>query len=82
MSDNPIINSITPIFQEVFDDPDLLVSRGLNASQVENWDSLNHITLIVALEELCDITFTTEELASLTDVGDFIDLLKRKGYEG
>ena len=82
MSDQTIINSITPVFQEIFDEPNLVVTKELDASQVDNWDSLNHISLIVELEDLCSCSFTTDELANLRNVGDFIDLLKAKGYHG
>ena len=77
-----IIDSITPVFREVFDAPSLILTKELSANDVENWDSLNHITLIVELEELTELTFSTEELVNLRDVGDFVELLARKGYHG
>ena len=77
-----IIDSITPIFREVFEDDSLVVTPNLTANDVKNWDSLNHITLIVELEELVGFSFTTDELANLRNVGDFINLLSIKGYCG
>ena len=77
-----IIDSITPIFREVFDDPSLVVTKELSAQDVEKWDSLNHIILIVELEALTGLTFSTDELANLTNVGDFVQLLEEKGYHG
>lgn len=77
-----IIDSITPIFRDVFDDPGLIVTSELSAKDVINWDSLNHITLIVELEGLTGLSFSTDELVNLRDVGDFVELLKRKGYNG
>jgi acyl carrier protein len=82
MSDESIIAAITPVFREVFEDDALRVTRDLDASQVESWDSLNHITLIVELETLTGISFTTDELASMATVGDLVDLLGKKGYSG
>jgi acyl carrier protein len=82
MSDQKIISSITPKFREIFEIPELVVTRELDANQVESWDSLNHITLIVELEELTGCSFSTNELAELRNAGDFIDLLKVKGYNG
>jgi acyl carrier protein len=77
-----IIDSITPIFREVFDDPSLILTKELSAKNVKNWDSLNHILLIVELETLTGLTLSTDELVNLRDVGDFVELLDRKGYHG
>jgi acyl carrier protein len=75
-----ILDRITPVFREVFDDPFLELSEELSAHDVENWDSLNHITLIVELESLTGLVFTTEELVDLQNVGDFVTLMANKGY--
>lgn len=77
-----ILNCITPVFREVFDNPSLILTNDLSANDVENWDSLNHITLIVELEALTKLSFTTDELAGLSNVGDFVQLLETKGYNG
>lgn len=77
-----IIDSITPIFREVFDDPSLVVTKDLSANDVKNWDSLNHITLIVELETLTGLSFSADELVNLKNVGDFVQLLVDKGYRG
>lgn len=77
-----IIDSITPIFREVFDDPSLIVTKDLSANDVKNWDSLNHITLIVELETLTGLSFSADELVNLKNVGDFVQLLVDKGYRG
>ena len=82
MSHESIIAAITPVFREVFEDDALVVHRDLDANQLDNWDSLNHITLIVELETVTNISFTTDELASMATVGDMIDLLDQKGYSG
>jgi acyl carrier protein len=74
-----IIELITPVFRSVFEDERLVLNRELNASMVENWDSLNHITLVVELEQLTGAQFTTDELASMADVGGLIDCLADKG---
>jgi acyl carrier protein len=77
-----ILNAITTIFREVFDDPALVLTKELSANDVENWDSLNHITLIVELETLTGLSLSTDELVNLKDVGDFAQLLADKGYRG
>jgi len=77
-----ILDKITPVFREVFDDPSIILTNELNANDIDNWDSLNHITLIVELEALTNLSFTTDELAKLRKVGDFVNLLVEKGYNG
>ena len=77
-----IIAKITPVFREVMESDGLKVTRSLDASQVEAWDSLSHITLVVELEHQMGLVFTTDELASMATVGDFIDCVVAKGYTG
>ncbi len=77
-----ILASLTPVFREVFDTPNLVLTEELNAKDVEAWDSLNHITLIVEIERLTGLTLTTDELVELQNVGDFARLLATKGYRG
>ena len=79
MKNEEILQSLTPIFREVFDDHSLVLTNELSAKDVENWDSLNHITLIVEIEELTGVSFTTDELVNAQNVGDFVQLLVEKG---
>lgn len=82
MLDEAIISSITPVFRRIFEDESLVVTRSLDASMVPSWDSLNHIALILELESHAGVKFTTDELASMANVGDLVDVLKGKGYSG
>ena len=77
-----ILDAITPIFRDVFDDPALILTENTSANDVKNWDSLNHITLIVELEALSGMSLSTDELVNLKNVGDFVQLLADKGYRG
>jgi acyl carrier protein len=80
--DPAVVDTITPVFRRVFDDPDLILTEKLTASDVPLWDSLNHIVLVVELEDLTGLTFTTDQLAGLADVGDFVELMVGMGYRG
>jgi len=53
----------------------------MTAKQVANWDSFNHINLIIALEEAFGISFATEEMAEMANVGDLIKILQKKGHD-
>ena len=74
-----IIEMITPIFRTVFEDENLVVTPDLNAQLVANWDSLNHITLVVELERAAGVQFTTDELATMVNVGSLLASLAGKG---
>jgi acyl carrier protein len=69
---------LTPIFEDVFDEDDMEVSPTLTANEVEGWDSLSHIRLIIAIEKEFGIRFRTTEVNSFRDVGELVELLKGK----
>ena len=69
---------LTPIFHDLFDDENLILTHGLSAGDVPEWDSFNHINLIVAVEATFKIKFQTAELESLQTVGHLVDLISKK----
>lgn len=75
MTEDAISRELTGIFHEVFDDPTISIRRDLTAYNVKDWDSFNHVRLIVTIEERFGISFTTTEVAELTNVGELIDLI-------
>ncbi len=77
-----VLLAITPTFRSVFELDDLVLSRDLDASRVPAWDSLNHISLIVELESATGVVFSTDDLASMVNVGSLVDVLIAKGYKG
>lgn len=66
---------LNEIFQEVFDCDELRVTRETTSADVEGWDSLMHVTLILRIEKRLGIRFTSSEVASLKDVGELADLV-------
>ncbi len=78
MNRDTVIPPLNAIFQDVFDDPSLEVSDDMTAPDVEGWDSLSHVNLIVAVEKEFKIRLTTAEVRGLSNVGDFIALISRK----
>ena len=77
MSQNPMIARLQPIFRDVLG-PDLVLTEDLDASKVPEWDSLNNISLVVAIESEFGIELSAEELATLLNVGDMSRLLDAK----
>ena len=66
------------IFREVLDVPDLKLRDDLAARDLENWDSLNHITLVMSLEESFEVKFSTREVMGWRNVGEMLDTLVSK----
>jgi acyl carrier protein len=73
-----IHQGLTETFQDLFDNPDLQITRATTADDVPGWDSLTHINVIVAIEKRFKIRFTTGEVTGLNNVGDLMDLITRK----
>jgi acyl carrier protein len=69
------------VFQEVFDDEDLEVTDDISSKTFPNWDSFAQVKLVVGLEEEFDVKFTTDEVASLSSVGELKRALRAKGIE-
>jgi acyl carrier protein len=73
-----IYEKLSDIFKNVFDDDAINVSRELSAKDVDGWDSLAHIRLILTIEKAFKMKFSTSELGKLANVGDLVDLIKAR----
>jgi acyl carrier protein len=62
----------------VVDDPSLQISEATTSEDVEEWDSVNHMKLIIALEDELHIRFEPDEITSLSDVKGLVDLIEQK----
>lgn len=78
MDSAAIIRDIQPIFRDVLDLPDLQLSRQSNASNMEGWDSLAHVNLVMAIEKRYKIKIALGELQDLKNVGEMADLIQKK----
>jgi len=78
VSRTEMMETLTGIFREVLDNPSLVLRDDLTAAEVNNWDSLNHIDLIVAVERRFKVRFTTREVSSLKNVGELAGLTLKK----
>ena len=78
MTTDEIKGLLTGVFRNVFDDPALEIHDATTARDVPDWDSLNHINLIVAVERAFKVKFTTREISALERVGDLIALIQKK----
>ena len=78
MQQQQIYAQLTPLFHDVFDDEALVLTPQLTAADVPEWDSFNHINLIVAVEASFHIKFQTAELESMNSVGQLVEIIQQK----
>lgn len=71
-------NRLQAVFREVFDDDTLDISPEMTAHDVDGWDSLSHINLILALEAEFNLKFSQKELLSFKNIGELHTCLSRK----
>ena len=76
------LDRLCGVFQEVFDDDELTVSRQMTAAEVEDWDSLMHVNIILAAEREFGVRFSSTEVATLLNVGQLMDLIDAKSSNG
>lgn len=69
---------LNSIFCEVFDAPDLRITPEMTANDVDGWDSLSHINLIVAVETAFGIRFTQKELLTFKNIGGLLRSIENK----
>jgi len=77
-STDDVIQDLQIIFSDVLDLPDLCLRPESSAKDVEGWDSLAHVTLVVAIEKRYNIKFALAELGNLKNVGEMADLIIKK----
>ena len=74
------------IFRQVFDDPTIVLRDDMTAADVEGWDSVTHIDLLIAVERAMGIKFATAEMSRLKEpdqnIGSFIRLIETKLQAG
>lgn len=75
---NAMIQQLVPIFQDVFDDDSLTIYATTTAEDVDGWDSLAHIRLIVSIEKAFSMRFTAAEISELQNVGEMVNLILKK----
>jgi acyl carrier protein len=75
MQESEIYLTITEIARDIFEDDTVVLGPRTVAADVENWDSFNHINLIVAVERAFGLRFKTAEFESLQNVGEFVELI-------
>ncbi len=78
MTRDEIMEKVRRIFWDVFDDETLDINDSTNSSDIEDWDSLEHITLVVSMEKEFGLSFDLKEVNKLANVGEMVDLIASK----
>ncbi len=73
-----IENNLTKIFRELFSDTSIIISDDLTAKDIDGWDSLTHMLLIVEIESLFSIKFKLKDLNKMKNVGEMIKIIQTK----
>ena len=75
MTREAIYEKLNEVFQDVFDDEEITVNDETTADDIEDWDSLEHINLIGAVERAFKMRFTVREVSGMKNVGEMMDIL-------
>jgi acyl carrier protein len=78
MTEAEIYQTLIGIFCEVFDLASIVLTPEMTAQDVPEWDSVNHITLVVETERVFGVKFRTTEIEDLKNVGDLVRLIKAR----
>jgi len=72
------LEKLNPIFRQVFEDDEINIKRETTADDIDAWDSLSHINLVIAIEMGFNVRFALGELQTLKNVGNLADLIDKK----
>lgn len=78
MNKNEILSKLSEIFREELDNEEINLTEETTANDVEEWDSLSHIQLIVAVEKAFGIRFTSSEIQSWNNIGEMVNSIASK----
>ena len=77
MTEQAILEAVQEIFRDNFDDDTLEITRATCADDIEDWDSLEQINLLTAMEKQFGVKFKLDDVRGLANVGDMVDLIIR-----
>ena len=76
-----ILKQVRDIFVDILNNEKVVLTEETQATDVDDWDSLNHIQLIVAIEKHFKIRFTSKEIQSWNNVGEMIECIQKKNHD-
>lgn len=78
MTREEVFAKLNAVFQDIFDDDSIIVRDETTAADIEDWDSLEHINLMVAIEKDFGMKFNMAEVTGLKNVGEMVDVILKR----
>ena len=78
MENEEIYERLNNVFRDVFDDESIIVKPETTSKDIEDWDSLEHINLVVAVEQEFGIKFNMNEVTTMKNVREMVDIIKSR----
>ena len=78
MENKEIYERLNNVFRDVFDDDSITVNENTTSDDIEDWDSLEHINLVVAVEQEFGMKFNMNEVTTMKNVGEMVDIIKSR----
>jgi acyl carrier protein len=78
MEKSEVLSQVLSVFHDVLDNEEIVLTYETTANDIEEWDSLSHIQLVVAIEKKFKLRFTSKEIQSWKNVGEMLDCIKDK----
>ena len=78
MSREEVFERLNKVFRDVFDDDDITVTETTTSADIDDWDSLEHINLVAAVEQEFGMKFTMGQVVTMKNVGEMVDIILQK----
>ncbi len=79
MNEKQIYERLNEVFRDVFDDDDITVNASTTADDIDDWDSIEHINLVGAVEDEFGLRFKMGEVSGMKNVGEMVDIIMKRG---
>jgi acyl carrier protein len=78
MTREEVFEKLNEVFRDIFEDDDITVNDATTAADIDDWDSLEHINLVNAIEQEFEIKFSMGEIVTMKNVGEMADIILKK----
>ncbi|MBD8918689.1 MAG: acyl carrier protein [Lachnospiraceae bacterium] len=75
MTREEVFERLNKVFRDVFDDDDITVTETTTSADIDDWDSLEHINLVAAVEQEFGMKFTMGQVVTMKNVGEMVDII-------
>lgn len=79
MNKSDVLKKLTEVFRDVFDDDSIVINENTTSADIEDWDSIEHINLVGAVEDEFKMRFKMKEVSGMKNVGEMIDIICERG---